>query len=126
MSHDYKLSSAELANILTMDYFNDSLNLSVEDQITEIAHLVDENGTTEVDINLTQATMKEAFQDYILDKYQHFSKKTQEIMNLRFGLKNEEPRTIEEIAQILNLSTEEVKQIEHKALQRLFRHRLTN
>jgi len=42
-----------------------------------------------------------------------------EILQLRYGLKDNHPRTLEEIAQIFNLSRERVRQLEKRALSRL-------
>ncbi|MDP6439019.1 MAG: RNA polymerase sigma factor RpoD/SigA [Candidatus Brocadiia bacterium] len=41
------------------------------------------------------------------------------ILALRFGLEDEDPKTLSKIAEIVGLSRERVRQIEHRALQRL-------
>jgi RNA polymerase primary sigma factor len=43
----------------------------------------------------------------------------EEIVRLRFGLSSEEPRTLEEIGERLNVSRERVRQIESRALSKL-------
>lgn len=42
-----------------------------------------------------------------------------EILQLRYGLKDNHPRTLEEVAQIFNISRERVRQLEKRALSRL-------
>ncbi len=41
------------------------------------------------------------------------------ITNLRFGLRGEEPRTLREIGEILQISRERVRQLETRALRKL-------
>jgi RNA polymerase primary sigma factor len=41
------------------------------------------------------------------------------VLRMRFGLDDREPRTLKEIGQVLNLSRERVRQIEHEALRKL-------
>ena len=41
------------------------------------------------------------------------------ILALRFGLDDEEPKTLSKIGEIIGLSRERVRQLEHRALQRL-------
>ncbi len=43
------------------------------------------------------------------------------IIRMRYGLGNEEPRTLKEIGQMLGLTRERVRQIEHEALQKIAR-----
>jgi RNA polymerase primary sigma factor len=48
-------------------------------------------------------------------------KRERDILELRFGLKDEETHTLEEIGRMYHLSRERIRQIEHKALRQLRR-----
>ncbi len=65
----------------------------------------------EVMVNLTETMLHQALET-IPDR-------EREILRLRYGLLNEEPRSLEEIGRRLGLTRERVRQIESQALQRL-------
>jgi len=49
----------------------------------------------------------------------HLSEREQEILTLRFGLDDSEPRTLAEAGEIIGVSRERIRQIEKRALQKL-------
>jgi RNA polymerase primary sigma factor len=49
----------------------------------------------------------------------HLSASEQSIINLRFGLNDDVPKTLEEIASIYNVTRERIRQIEQRALAKL-------
>jgi RNA polymerase primary sigma factor len=65
----------------------------------------------EVEVSLTETTLHRALED-IPDR-------EREILRLRYGLADEEPRSLEEIGRRLGLTRERVRQIEAQALERL-------
>jgi RNA polymerase primary sigma factor len=52
----------------------------------------------------------------MLDK---LPEKERRVVELRFGLRGEEPKTLREIGEILNISRERVRQLETRALRKL-------
>jgi len=48
-----------------------------------------------------------------------WTKRTRKVMECRFGLKGEQPRTLAEVGSLFNLSHERIRQIETKALEEL-------
>ena len=65
----------------------------------------------EVEVSLTEDTLHRALQD--------IPEREREVLTLRYGLRNEEPRSLEEIGRRLGLTRERVRQIESQALERL-------
>jgi RNA polymerase primary sigma factor len=65
----------------------------------------------EVEISLTETTLRQALSD--------IPEREREVLQLRYGLNNEEPRSLEEIGRRLGLTRERVRQIEARALERL-------
>lgn len=58
-------------------------------------------------------------QDRLKNVIGSLSKREQKVLQLRFGLDNECPRTLEEVGLIFNVTRERVRQIEAKALRKL-------
>ena len=52
---------------------------------------------------------------------QDLDKKEERVIRLRFGLDGQDPKTLKEIGEMLNLSRERIRQIEAQALEKLNR-----
>ena len=80
----------------------------------------DEDATTAVDA-VSEIMQKEEL-DQVLSTLTHRERK---IIELRFGLKGEQPRTLEEVGQRFGLTRERIRQIEAKTLAKLTSYRDT-
>jgi RNA polymerase primary sigma factor len=58
-------------------------------------------------------------QDRLRKVISTLSRREQKILQLRFGLENESPKTLEEVGLIFDVTRERVRQIEAKALKKL-------
>ena len=101
-----------------MAYRSEPLSLShplLDDGAAELGDLVEDPGALmpfdEVAMSLLPGEV-----DRLLDA---LTDREEEIVRLRFGLSSEEPRTLEEIGERLNVSRERVRQIESRALSKL-------
>ena len=90
---------------------------------------IGEEGTLELGDVLEQATvpsveqelMRASFEGQVRAMVSHLDEKERAVIELRFGLDGEEPRTLQEIGLALGLSRERIRQIESKAKEKLRR-----
>jgi RNA polymerase primary sigma factor len=66
-----------------------------------------------------QDLMKKSFREEVDRMLRHLKPREREVIELRYGLGLEEPRTLEEVGQLLKLSRERIRQIEERAKQKL-------
>jgi len=74
----------------------------------------DESATEQFDLALSDAGREE-----ILDVLNTLDERERDILELRFGLTGEEPRTLEEVGERFGLTRERIRQIEQRALTKL-------
>lgn len=67
--------------------------------------------------------IKNSIQQQIRDMLGELDEKEANVIKLRFGLDDDEARTLQEIGDMLNLSRERIRQIEQKAMRKLARSR---
>lgn len=92
-----------------------SLDLKVGDNNdTELIELLEDHGTTP-DEYATSAALKRDLHRMIGD----LTDQQQEVLTLRFGLKDGQPHTLAKIGEHLSISRERVRQIEREALSKL-------
>jgi RNA polymerase primary sigma factor len=66
-----------------------------------------------------QDLIKKSFREEVERMLRHLKPRERQVIELRFGLGPEEPRTLEEVGQLLKLSRERIRQIEERAKQKL-------
>lgn len=66
-----------------------------------------------------QELIRHSFREEVERMLRHLKPREREIIELRFGLGPEEPRTLEEVGRRLKLSRERIRQIEERAKQKL-------
>jgi len=94
---------------------------------------VDEGGDSELGDLLEQTVLpdtderilRESFTYALSDALAELPERERRVLQLRFGLTDDQPKTLREIGEILELSRERVRQIESRALNRLRRSHKT-
>ncbi len=94
---------------------------------------VDEEGDSELGDLLEQTVMpdtderilRESFMRALKDALADLPERERRVLELRFGLLDDQPKTLREIGDILDLSRERVRQIESRALNKLRRSHKT-
>ncbi len=70
--------------------------------------------------------IKKSFVEHLMESLSILNERERKVLIHRFGLNGEEPKTLQEIGKILNLSRERVRQIEKNALEKIRRSRYKN
>jgi len=99
-----------------------SLNDHVDDEgDSEFGDLLEQTLFPDTDERL----LRESFNRALADALAELPKRERLVLELRFGLQDDHPRTLREIGEDLGLSRERVRQIESRALARLRRSHMT-
>jgi RNA polymerase nonessential primary-like sigma factor len=92
-----------------------SLDVKIgNEQKTELSELLEDDGPTPDDF-ATLDCLREDLDRWMLD----LTPQQRQVLRLRYGLVNDQPMTLQQIAEILKLTRERIRQIEHAALKRL-------
>lgn len=83
----------------------------------ELGDLLEQDGATAIDDEM----IHQADLDELAEALRGLDGKEREVVRLRFGLEDDEPRTLQEIGDRLHLSRERVRQIESRAKDKLRR-----
>ncbi len=97
-------------------------SLSLNDPVdaegdSELGDLLEQTVMPDTDERLLRASFLQALEDALSD----LPERERRVLELRFGLEDDQPRTLREIGEILGLSRERVRQIEMRALNQLRR-----
>lgn len=119
----------ELADELDMSPEEVRLLLSSNQSLLSLNQPVDEEGEAEFGDLLEQyvvpdtdeEVLRQSFEETLREVLSELSEKEREVLTLRFGLDDDEPRTLREIGEQLGISRERVRQIESQALAKLRR-----
>ena len=122
-------SDGELAEELGMEQDEVRLLLSSNQNILSLNEPVDEDGEAEFGDLLEQYVvpdtdeeiLRQSFEETLREALAKLSEKERQILSMRFGLGDDNPRTLREIGDALGISRERVRQIENQALAKLRR-----
>lgn len=93
-----------------------SLDSAVDDEnATSLADLI----CSDAYVEPFESAFNNSLQDILSRTLQELTPRERRIIELRFGLGDEAPLTLEEIGSILNITRERVRQIQNKAIERL-------
>jgi RNA polymerase primary sigma factor len=114
----------ELAEELGMEGNEVRLLLASNQSILSLNEPVDEEGEAEfgdlieqyVIPNTDAEMLRQSFQETLKKALSKLSEKERQILNMRFGLEDDNPLTLREIGETLGISRERVRQIENQAL----------
>ena len=112
----YRVSPEEVERYLQVCRIPLSLDAPVgENEDTFFVDFLSKHGTADVEEHVLKEVLEKEISD-ILDK---LPEKERKVIELRFGLRGNEPRTLREIGEILGVSRERVRQLETRALRKL-------
>ncbi|MFN3598136.1 MAG: RNA polymerase sigma factor RpoD/SigA [Aquificaceae bacterium] len=112
----YKISPEEVEKNLQLCGAPLSLDAPVgENEDTFFVDFLSRHGTADVEEKIISEVLEKEINE-LLDR---LPEKERRVLELRFGLRGEEPRTLREIGDILQISRERVRQLETRALRKL-------
>ena len=95
-----------------------SLNEPVDsDGDSELGDLLEQTGLPDTD----ELLLRESFSRALSDALAELPARERKVLELRFGLDDDQPKTLREIGEVMGLSRERVRQIESRALNKLRR-----
>lgn len=106
----------KVKEIMKLSQETASLDTTVdEDNVTHLSDLIKDESVTEP----FEEVFSMALQDTLGDVLKNLSQREITIIQLRYGLNGEGPRTLEETGKLLGITRERVRQIQEKAIQKL-------
>lgn len=122
-------SSTEIAEKLEVDVEDVNALLQVSDENVSLSAVIDEEHEFHLSDKLEQQTtpaadfifVRNAMRNHVRAALDDLDEKERRVLNLRFGLDGDDPRTLKEIGEMMGLSRERIRQIEAQALQKLNR-----
>ncbi len=95
-----------------------SLNEPVDSEgDSELGDLLEQTGLPDTD----ELLLRESFSRALSDALAELPARERKVLELRFGLDDDQPKTLREIGEVMGLSRERVRQIESRALNKLRR-----
>ncbi len=95
-----------------------SLNEPVDSEgNSELGDLLEQTGLPDTD----ELLLRESFAQALADALAELPERERKVLELRFGLTDDQPKTLREIGDVMGLSRERVRQIESRALNKLRR-----
>ena len=111
----------EVEDLELLDGKDISLSDTYFDEERKIEEKIEDNLSPPVEYQI----IKNSIEEQIRELLQGLDEKEKYVLQLRFGLEDDKPRTLQEIGDKMKLSRERVRQIEQKAMRKLARsHRL--
>ena len=107
-----QLEPAQIRDYLSISRQPISLDVRVGDrQDTELSELLEDDG-----ISPEKYTMQESLRQELQLTLDELTRQQRDVINLRFGLEGGNELSLAKVGEILNLSRERVRQLEHQAL----------
>lgn len=122
-------SVEEIAEAMEVDPEDVSTLLQVSDENLSLSAVIDEEHEFHLSDKLEQdvipaadaVMLRSAMRQHVRAALKELDEKERKVLLLRFGLTGEEPKTLKEIGEVMNLSRERIRQIEAQALKKLNR-----
>jgi RNA polymerase primary sigma factor len=118
LAQELKTSVKKIKNALSIVRQPISLDMPLGESGEEDFTLLDvlsKKGTEDIEKEILENTLKKELESMlnVLDE------REREIIKLRYGLEGNEPKTLEEVGEMLGISRERVRQLEQRALKKL-------
>ncbi len=115
IANQLNISTKKIEKIFNLSQTITSINQRInDDNYSELGDFIENNTATPEEATIEKVTAEE-----IRDKLSILNDRQQQIIKLRFGLDGDEPKTLQEIGDIIGCTRENVRLIELKILKKL-------
>ncbi len=112
------IPTEEVTNLLQVADENVSLSTVIDEEHDfHLADKLEQDQIPSADVTLLKASLR----THLSACLDELDPKEEKVLRLRFGLDEEEPKTLKEIGEMMGLSRERIRQIEAQALEKLNR-----
>lgn len=116
------LASEDIEDLELIGTKKISLNEKIFDEDTEFGEKISDTLSPSVEYQIVKGSIQEQIRDILKE----LDEKESLVLELRFGLKDDKPRTLQEIGDRLHLTRERIRQIEKKAMRKLSKSQTVN
>ncbi len=111
------ISELEVEDLQILSERDVSLSDRVADSELEFGGRIEDKTTPSVEYQIVRSSIEQQIRELV----DELDEKEALVLKLRFGLDDDQPKTLQEIGNRLNLSRERIRQIEQKAMRKLAR-----
>ena len=113
-----EVAVSDVSNLLQVSDENISLSAVIDEEHDfHLADKLEQDTIPSADLVL----LKTSLRTHLRDSLTELDAKEEKVVRLRFGLDGQDPKTLKEIGEMMNLSRERIRQIEAQALDKLNR-----
>ena len=109
------LSVLKVDDILKLSQSPLSLEMPVGDDSGSLCDFIEDSSQLSPEKKIISSSLKDA----LFEAFSDLSDREARVLNLRFGLEDGIPKTLEEVGRVFGVTRERIRQIEAKALERL-------
>lgn len=122
LAEHLEMDEEDIENVLRVSRNYLSLEAPIKDgEDRSFIDLLD-SGTKDIEEDIISKTLKTALDDIV----EELDERESQIIEWRFGLNDEAPKTLEEIGELMEISRERVRQLENRALAKLRKKAMKN
>jgi RNA polymerase primary sigma factor len=119
LAKELEVTPTQLSQLLQLRRQSLSLNSRVgKEEDTELVELLEDSDLALPEEQVEEIMLRQEVAQVLSDV---LTEREKDVISLRYGLTSSQPRTLEEVAYMINLSRERVRQIQSKAMRKLRR-----
>ena len=115
LAHEMGMSTVKVSHLKTLGIRPTSLDVPIGEEGADFGDLIGDESA----LNPVDALEVKSLNDDLKDLLDHLEEREAEIIRLRFGLRGERPKTLEEVGLEFDVTRERVRQLQNSALMKI-------